>query len=178
MSPHDARIRAFLAAHRDEAEAFLAALVRVPSDNPPGDCAPHAATAAALLERLGLPVTRLPVPDALVRDNGMLSCVNLLVRIPFGTGRGPVIALNAHGDVVPPGLGWTADPYGAEVRDGTMLGRGVAVSKSDFATYAFAALALRDAAAHGAPLDGAVELHFTYDEEVGGAIGPAWLLAQ
>jgi acetylornithine deacetylase/succinyl-diaminopimelate desuccinylase-like protein len=178
MSPHDARIRAFLAAHRDQAEAFLAALVRVPSDNPPGDCAPHAATAAALLERLGLPVTRLPVPDALVRDNGMLSCVNLLVRIPFGTGRGPVIALNAHGDVVPPGLGWTADPYGAEVRDGTMLGRGVAVSKSDFATYAFAALALRDAAAHGAPLDGAVELHFTYDEEVGGAIGPAWLLAQ
>jgi acetylornithine deacetylase/succinyl-diaminopimelate desuccinylase-like protein len=37
---------------------------------------------------------------------------------------------------------------------------------------------LRDAAAHGAVLAGAVELHFTYDEEVGGAIGPAWLLQQ
>ena len=86
-----------------------------------------------------------------------------------------MIALNAHGDVVPPGLGWTADPYGAEVRDGDMYGRGVAVSKSDFATYAFALLALK---ASGAPLAGAVELHFTYDEEVGGAIGPAWLLAQ
>ena len=174
----DARIRAFVSGHCANAEAFLAALVRVPSDNPPGDCAPHAAATATLLEGLALPVTRLPVPEALVRANGMISCVNLLVRIPLGSGRGPVIALNAHGDVVPPGLGWTADPYGAEVRDGVMLGRGVAVSKSDFATYAFAALALRDAAAHGAPLDGVVELHFTYDEEVGGAIGPAWLLAE
>jgi succinyl-diaminopimelate desuccinylase len=174
----DARIRAFLGAHRASAEAFLAALVRVPSDNPPGECAPHAAAAATLLDALGLTVTRLPVPEPIVRANGMVSCVNLLVRIPFGTGRGPTIALNAHGDVVPPGLGWTADPYGAEVRDGVMLGRGVAVSKSDFATYAFAALALRDAAEHGAALDGVVELHFTYDEEVGGAIGPAWLLAE
>jgi acetylornithine deacetylase/succinyl-diaminopimelate desuccinylase-like protein len=59
-----------------------------------------------------------------------------------------------------------------------MFGRGAAVSKSDFATYTFALLALRDAAARGATLDGMVELHFTYDEEVGGAIGPQWLLAQ
>ncbi len=96
----------------------------------------------------------------------------------FGTGRGPTIALNAHGDAVPPGAGWTADPYGAEIRDGAMYGRGVAVSKSDFATYAFALRALEAAAAHGARLDGAVELHFTYDEEVGGALGPCWLLRQ
>src|SRR4029453_14373623 len=68
------------------------------------------------------------------------------------------------------------------VRDGFMYGRGVAVSKSDFATYAFALLALRNAAirgtGEGAFFAGAVELHFTYDEEVGGAIGPAWLLQQ
>jgi acetylornithine deacetylase/succinyl-diaminopimelate desuccinylase-like protein len=109
----------------------------------------------------------------------MVSCTNLVVRVRFGRGTGPVIALNAHGDVVPPGLGWTADPYGAEVRDGVMYGRGVAVSKSDFATYAFALRALQAAAAAGAgaPLDGNVELHLTYDEEAGGAIGPAWLLA-
>jgi len=178
MSTADGDIRTFLAAHRASAEAFLAALVRVPSDNPPGDCAPHAAAAASLLEALGLTVTRLPVPDALVRDNGMISCVNLLVRMPFGTGRGPTVALNAHGDVVPPGLGWTADPYGAEVRDGTMYGRGVAVSKSDFATYAFALRALEHAAARGARLGGNVELHFTCDEESGGELGPAWLLAR
>jgi acetylornithine deacetylase/succinyl-diaminopimelate desuccinylase-like protein len=59
-----------------------------------------------------------------------------------------------------------------------MYGRGVAVSKSDFATYAFALFALKAAAAAGAKLGGTVELHLTYDEEVGGAIGPTWLLEQ
>jgi acetylornithine deacetylase/succinyl-diaminopimelate desuccinylase-like protein len=173
----DEIIHAFCARHRKAAEAFLAELVRVPSDNPPGDCAPHAKRAAELLEALGLPVERLAVPESLVKANGMISCTNLVVRERFGVD-GPTIALNAHGDVVPPGSGWTADPYGAEVRDGVMYGRGVAVSKSDFATYAFALLALRAAAQAGAPLAGTIELHFTYDEEVGGAIGPAWLLGE
>jgi len=178
MTDIAAVIHDYLAAHRAEEEAFLAALVRVPSDNPPGDCAPHAETAARLLEAMGFAVERHVVPDALVRANGMTSCTNVLVRVRFGRGEGPVIALNAHGDVVPPGLNWTADPYGAEVRDGVMYGRGVAVSKSDFATYAFALRALQAAADAGAALDGTVELQFTYDEEVGGAIGPAWLLAE
>jgi len=173
---HD--IEQFLASHEKEAEAFLAELVRVPSDNPPGDCAPHAERAAQLLEAMGLAVERHVVPRDVVAANGMVSCTNLVVRVKFGQGKGPTIALNAHGDVVPPGLGWTADPYGAEVRDGFMYGRGVAVSKSDFATYTFALRALQAAAAKGAQLAGTVELHFTYDEEVGGAVGPGWLLAQ
>jgi len=171
-------VHSFLASRRGEEERFLAELVKMPSDNPPGDCAPHAKRAAQLLEALGFTVERHVVPAAAVKANGMVSCTNLVVRVRFGSGKGPVIALNAHGDVVPPGSGWTFDPYGAQVNDGFMYGRGVAVSKSDFATYAFALLALRDAAAHGAPLSGAIELHFTYDEEVGGAIGPAWLLQQ
>ena len=171
-------IHDFVAAHRGDAEQFLAELVKVPSDNPPGDCMPHAIRAAALLEALGFAVERHVVPAAAVQANGMVSCMNLVVRVRFGSGAGPVIALNAHGDVVPPGAGWTVDPYAAEICDGQMIGRGAAVSKSDFATYAFALLALREAEARGAALDGVVELHFTYDEEVGGAIGPQWLLAQ
>jgi acetylornithine deacetylase/succinyl-diaminopimelate desuccinylase-like protein len=174
MSDPRAALSRFAAVHRDEAVRFLAELVRTPSDNPPGDCAPHAARAAALLEGLGFAVERHPVPAAAVAANGMTSCVNLIVRERFGPG--PVIACNAHGDVVPPGAGWTADPYGAEIRAGRMYGRGAAVSKSDFATYAFALLALKAAAEAGARLAGTVELHFTHDEEVGGATGPAWLL--
>jgi acetylornithine deacetylase/succinyl-diaminopimelate desuccinylase-like protein len=166
-------IRAFLERTRDERTALLAELVKVPSDNPPGDCAPHAARAAALLEGLGLSVERHPVPAPAVRANGMISATNLIVREQFGDG--PVIALNAHGDVVPPGDGWTTDPYGAEIRGGWMYGRGVAVSKSDFCTYTYALLALRSLAA---PLAGAIELHLTYDEEAGGAVGPKWLLKQ
>ena len=166
-------IRAKLAARHESQQRFLAELVRVPSDNPPGDCQAHAERAAALLEELGFKVERFPVPAAAVRAVGMISATNLVVRERFGDG--PVIALNAHGDVVPPGLGWSIDPYGAEIRDGTMYGRGVAVSKSDFATYAYALLALKDMKA---PLAGTVELHFTYDEETGGEIGPQWLLEQ
>lgn len=169
-----AQIRAFLAGARAQQVRFLAELVKVPSDNPPGDCRPSAERAAALLEELGFAVERHAVPEALVKANGMLSCTNLIVREKFGAG-GPTIALNAHGDVVPPGGGWSCDPYGAQIRDGRMFGRGVAVSKSDFATYAFALLSLKTSP--GA-LRGGVELHFTYDEEAGGAIGPQWLLAQ
>jgi acetylornithine deacetylase/succinyl-diaminopimelate desuccinylase-like protein len=159
---------------------FLAALVQVASDNPPGDCAPHAARAKQLLEQLGFKVEAHAVPPPAVAAAGMLSATNLIVRHRFGDG--PVVALNAHGDVVPPGQGWRHDPYGAEIEDGphgpAMYGRGVAVSKSDFATYAFALRALRTAAANGEKLAGTVELHFTYDEEAGGELGPKWLLEQ
>ena len=171
--PATQAIEAYLAGRRGDQTRFLAELVNLPSDNPPGDCAPHAERAAALLEGLGFEVERHPVPADIARANGMISVTNLVVRERFGDG--PTIALNAHGDVVPPGLGWTTDPYGAEIRDGFMYGRGVAVSKSDFATYAYALLALK---AGGAVRRGTVELHFTYDEEVGGNVGPAWLLAQ
>lgn len=174
MTDASRRIRDFLASQRNEQTLFLAELVKVPSDNPPGDCAAHAERAAALLAALGLRVERHPVPGREVAENGMASCTNLVVRERFGSA-GPTIALNAHGDVVPPGLGWSTDPYGAEVRDGRMYGRGVAVSKSDFATYTWALLALK---ASGAPLAGSLELHFTYDEEVGGNIGPKWLIEQ
>jgi succinyl-diaminopimelate desuccinylase len=157
--------------HFDQELQFLSALVQKPSDNPPGDCADHAEMAATWLERIGFTVERHAVPIDDVKRTGMLSATNLVVRHRFGNG--PVIALNAHGDVVPPGDGWSADPYGAEIREGFMYGRGAAVSKSDFATYAFALKALIES---GAALAGTVELHLTYDEETGGLIGPAWLL--
>ncbi|MCS0503752.1 ArgE/DapE family deacylase [Ancylobacter mangrovi] len=152
---------------------FLKALVRVPSDNPPGDCAPHAEIAGRLLEELGFAVEHHAVPEPFVKTYGMKSVVNLLIRERFGSGEGPTIALNAHGDVVPPGEGWTFDPYGAEEKGGAIYGRGAAVSKSDFATYAFALLALKQ---RPEGLDGTVELHLTYDEEAGGFLGPKWLL--
>jgi acetylornithine deacetylase/succinyl-diaminopimelate desuccinylase-like protein len=159
---------------------FLAELVKVPSDNPPGDCAAHALRARELLQQLGLEVEAHPVPQALVEAAGMKSATNLIVRRRFGDG--PVIALNAHGDVVPPGLGWHVDPYAAAIEDSqhgpVMYGRGVAVSKSDFATYTWTLLALSAAAGQGKKLAGTLELHFTYDEEAGGTIGPKWLLDQ
>jgi acetylornithine deacetylase/succinyl-diaminopimelate desuccinylase-like protein len=162
--------------------AFLAAMVQVPTDNPPGDCAAHADAAARWLRGLGFNVESFAVPKAETSAVGMISATNLVVRHRFGED-GPCIALNAHGDVVPPGLGWSHDPYGATVVNDpehgqVMYGRGVAVSKSDFAPYTYALLALQALAVSGHPLNGSIELHLTYDEETGGDIGPRWLLAQ
>ncbi len=170
----ESAIQAFVREHQEVETRFLADIVKIPSDNPPGDCDRSAEAVARLLEGLGFSVERHTVPDALVKANGMISATNLIVRRSFGQG-GPTIALNAHGDVVPPGAGWSRDPYGAEIIDGWMVGRGVAVSKSDIATYAFAMLALEESSA---ALNGTVELHVTYDEEVGGEIGPRWILEQ
>ncbi|HVE23616.1 MAG TPA: ArgE/DapE family deacylase [Acidocella sp.] len=169
----DRIIREEITRSAEAAQRFLGELVRVPSDNPAGDCAPHAEHTARLLEAFGFKVERHVVPAETVRAHGMVSATNLIVRHRFGPG--PTIALNAHGDVVPPGTGWSVDPYGAVIKNGWMYGRGVAVSKSDIATYAFALAALRDSKA---ALNGTVELHITYDEETGGEIGPGWLLAQ
>ena len=176
MTPEQhAKLAAFVDARHAEQVAFLREIVRGPSDTPPGDNAPAAARAAELLERLGHAVERHPVPEAFLRDYGMKSVVNLIVRRRFGTG-GPTIALNAHGDVVPPGEGWTKPPYDGVVEDGRMFARGVAVSKSDIASYTYALEALEAAERDGARLNGTVELHFTYDEEFGGLAGPGWLL--
>ena len=165
---------AWIDQHFDEQVAFLQQLVRVPTDTPPGDNAPHAEKTAELLQAFGFDAEKHAVPAAEVQAYGMQSITNLIVRRRYGDG-GRTIALNAHGDVVPPGEGWTHDPYGGEIVDGQMFGRATAVSKSDFATFSFAVRALEAVAK---PTRGAVELHFTYDEEFGGELGPGWLLAQ
>ncbi len=160
-------------AHFDKQVAFLQGVVRIPTDTPPGNNAPHAEAVAEMVRAFGWEAERHAVPAQLVADYGMESITNLIVRRPYG--EGPTIALNAHGDVVPPGEGWTKPPYGAEIEDGYLYGRAAAVSKSDFATYIFAVRAIE---ALGLPLKGGVELHFTYDEEFGGLLGPGWLLEQ
>ena len=172
-TPHE-QLDAWISAHFDDEVRFLQALVQVPTDTPPGHNAPHAERTAALLAAMGLAVQAHPVPADEVHAHGLQSLTNLIVRQRLGDG-GPTIALNAHGDVVPPGEGWTHGPYSGAVVDGKLYGRAAAVSKSDFATYTFA---LRALLALGVPLKGTVELHFTYDEEFGGELGPGWLLKQ
>jgi acetylornithine deacetylase/succinyl-diaminopimelate desuccinylase-like protein len=170
MTAHQ-QLDAWIDRHFDEEVRFLQALVQVPTDTPPGNNTPHALRTAELLGDFGFEALQFPVPEPLVREQGMTSVTNLIVRRRYGDG--PVIALNAHGDVVPPGEGWTHHPYGGEIADGKLYGRAAAVSKSDFATYTFAVRALESL---GAALKGSVELHFTYDEEFGGELGPGWLL--
>jgi succinyl-diaminopimelate desuccinylase len=165
------QLDAWIDQHFDEQVTFLQQLIRVPTDTPPGNNAPHADCTADLLAGMGIATEKHPVPEAEVRAAGLQSVTNLVARRKYGDG--PTILLNAHGDVVPPGEGWTHDPYGGEVVDGTIFGRAAAVSKCDFSTYTFAVRALEAVAR---PTKGSVELLFTYDEEFGGEVGPAWLL--
>ncbi|MFN3569922.1 MAG: M20 family metallopeptidase [Polaromonas sp.] len=171
MTNDDDKLDAWIDAHFDEEVRFLQELIRVPTPTPPGNNAPHAERTAELLKAFGFEAEKHPVPAAEVQAYGLESLTNLIVRRPYG--QGPTIALNAHGDVVPPGEGWSCDPFGGEIRDGKIYGRAAAVSKSDFATFTFAVRALESL---GLPLKGGVELHFTYDEEFGGEMGPGWLL--
>jgi succinyl-diaminopimelate desuccinylase len=169
------QLDAWVDAHFDEEVKFLQALVQVPTDTPPGDNAPHAERTAQLLQELGMDAEKHSPSATELADYGMQSITNLIVRRKYGQqdNAGKTIALNAHGDVVPPGEGWTRDPYGAQIEGGLMYGRATAVSKSDFATFTFATRALE---AIAKPTQGAIELHFTYDEEFGGELGPGWLL--
>jgi succinyl-diaminopimelate desuccinylase len=170
MTDYD-KLDAWIDAHFDEEVRFLQELVRVPTDTPPGNNAPHAERTTQLLQGFGFEAEKHPVPQAEVQAYGLQSITNLIVRRRYGEGR--TIALNAHGDVVPPGEGWSHDPYAGEIADGNIYGRATAVSKSDFASFTFAVRALESLQAQ---LKGAVELHFTYDEEFGGEMGPGWLL--
>ncbi|MEO7106146.1 MAG: M20/M25/M40 family metallo-hydrolase [Rhodoferax sp.] len=166
------QLDAWVDAHFDEQVRFLQELIRVPTDTPPGNNAPHAERAAELLHGFGFDAEKHAVPEAEVRAAGLETITNLVVRRTYGAGT--TVLLNAHGDVVPPGEGWTKNPYGGEIEDGKIYGRASAVSKCDFSTYTFAVRALEAVAK---PKHGSVEVLFTYDEEFGGEVGPAWLLA-
>ena len=172
MTTPQQQLDAWIDAHFDEEVDFLRELIRVPTDTPPGNNAPHAERTAELLAGMGLTAEQHAVPAAEVQAIGLQTITNLIVRRRYGDG-GRTIALNAHGDVVPPGEGWTHDPYGGEVENGRIYGRAAAVSKCDIASFTFAIRALESL---GAPLKGGVELHVTYDEEFGGEVGPGWLL--
>jgi succinyl-diaminopimelate desuccinylase len=170
----EAKIDQWIDAHFDEQVQFLQQLIRVPTDTPPGNNTPHALRTAELLSGFGFEAEQHTPPQDAVKAAGLESITNLIVRRKFGDG-GKTIALNAHGDVVPPGEGWSVDPYGGVVKDGFIYGRAAAVSKCDFSSFTFALRALEAVAM---PTKGSVELHFTYDEEFGGELGPGWLLEQ
>ena len=134
MNQDKAKIVKWIQDHEKDLISFLKKLVQTASDNPAGDCLPIAKVLEKQLSGLGFEnITLLETDEESVKANGMISMANVLAPTVFGEGIN--VVLNAHGDVVPPGLGWSVDPYGGEIIDGKMYGRGVAVSKSDIAAY-------------------------------------------
>ena len=104
-------------------------------------------------------------------DRGGIS--NLFARWG-GKGHARTFGFNGHTDVVPVGdeAAWTVDPFGAEVKDGFLYGRGATDMKSGVAAFAAAAIDF----VQETPPDGAVILTITGDEEAEGVDGTAALL--
>jgi succinyl-diaminopimelate desuccinylase len=103
------KLRERLVARRRDQFAFLADLVRVPSENPPGDCAAHAEHTAGLLSQLGFNVQRYEVPDDVSASFGRAGVVNLVAgRRPGGN---PALVLSTNGDTPPAGNRWRGDPF-------------------------------------------------------------------
>jgi succinyl-diaminopimelate desuccinylase len=155
----------------DEVVAFTSELVRVPTVNPPGEG--YEECARVIGERLkqgGFAVEYLPAEG---RPEHTKAHPRLnVVGARSGTANGPVIHFNGHFDVVPAGGGWTVDPFGGEVRDGRIWGRGTGDMKAGLAAAVYAVEALRRA---GAQTTGALEVSGTVDEESGGFAGVAYL---
>ena len=155
----------------DEIVRFTADLVRIPTVNPPGDdYEPCARWLGDQLAARGFDVEYITATDRPEHTRAHPR-VNV-VGTRRGDAAGPVVHLNGHFDVVPAGDGWTVDPFGGEVRDGRIFGRGVCDMKAGIAAAVFAAEAIRRA---GVRLPGTIEISGTVDEESGGFAGVAWL---
>jgi len=155
----------------EEIVGFTRDLVRIPTINPPGD--QYEACASFLgddLSRRGYDVEYI-VAEGRPEHTPQHPRVNV-IGARRGSSGGPVIHLNGHFDVVPPGSGWTVDPFGAVVRDGRIFGRGVCDMKAGIAAAIFAAEAIARA---GVALPGVIEISGTVDEESGGFAGVAHL---
>jgi len=150
--------------------AFATELIRVPTVNPPGSNYRECATLIGdRLDSLGFHTEFIEASDA-PEHSTETPRVNVLGTLPGGGG--PCVHLNGHFDVVPPGDGWTVDPFGGDVRDGRLYGRGSADMKAGLAAAVFAAGAIQQA---GVSLPGTIEVSGTVDEESGGFAGVAHL---
>jgi succinyl-diaminopimelate desuccinylase len=167
---HTDRILAEVDRATDEIVQFTADLVRIPTINPPGD--EYEACARFLgdhLRRRGFDVEYI-VADGRPEHTARHPRVNVVGSRRGGDG--PVVHLNGHIDVVPPGDGWTLDPFGGLVRDGKIFGRGVCDMKAGLAAAVYAVEAIARA---GVRPPGTIEISGTVDEESGGFAGVAWL---
>ena len=167
----DDRVLAEVEAARDEIVAFTAEMIRIPTVNPPGAC--YRECAELIGRRLRATGLTVEYVEAEGRQEHTAACprVNVVGRGAAVPGR-PRLHLNGHFDVVPPGDGWTVDPFAGLVRDGRIYGRGASDMKSGIAAAVFAVEALRRA---GVELEGAVDISATVDEESGGFAGVAHL---
>ncbi len=165
------RLTAEIEARRDDLVSLTQDLIRIPTVNPPGDNYREICEyLAARLSRSGYAVEMLRAKGAR-GDSDSHPRWNVVARRE-GRARGETVHFNSHHDVVETGSGWTTEPFGGEVRDGKVYGRGSCDMKGGLATSIVAAEAFT---AVVPDYVGAIEISGTADEETGGFSGVAWL---
>ena len=168
------RVLAAVDACADELVAFTSDLIRVPTVNPPGEA--YEDCARLIGDRLAACGFEIEYHAAEGRAEHTREHPRVnVVGLRRGRALRPAVHLNGHFDVVPAGAGWTKDPFGGEVEDGRIYGRGACDMKAGIAAAVYAAEAIRRA---GVDLNGSVEISGTVDEESGGFAGVAWLSQQ
>ena len=163
---------------REEVTVLTQDLIRIPTINPPGDA--YEACARFLGERLkkkGFAVEYIRAEGA-PGDSDSHPRTNVVARYEGKgkrhgeVGNSECVHFNSHIDVVEAGSGWTFEPFGGEVRDGKVYGRGACDMKGGLASSVIACEALIDS---GIPFNGTLEISGTVDEESGGFAGVGYL---
>lgn len=158
-----------------ETISFLEEMVRTPSENPPGDYDEIHDVVRDKFEELGWECETAWTPTERLRELDIpeeYPRANILATV--SSGAGPTIALNAHLDTVPADPAtWKYDPFGAEIDNNRLYGRGSTDSKSRIAAYSLAARALE---ANELLPDATIILAITADEETGGEAGPGYIV--
>ncbi|MBF0528350.1 MAG: M20 family metallopeptidase [Deltaproteobacteria bacterium] len=138
-------------------------LIQSPSINPPAETA---GCAEIMVEFFNKNDIRTEIVE------GRSGAVNIVARMA-GQADGSRLLLNGHLDVVPPGPGWSVDPFGAELKDGRIYGRGAVDMKSGLAAMAMAMVTLKKS---GFPFAGEIIFTGVADEETGSRWGTRHLL--
>lgn len=142
---------------KDEIIKFHQKSIQIPSENPPSKYQEIAKFTESKMKEIGLKT--------------QIKRKNVIGEI--GEGNGRTLIFNAHYDTVQAFKKWTKDPFGGEIINGKIYGRGACDDKSCVTAEIFAAKALIDA---GVKLNGKLIVTAVGDEELGGIRGVEYLL--
>lgn len=163
MKDHTA-LRDLIEQRKEQLLQLCCDMIRIPSVNPPGEMEEMTDFICKYLEIHGISYKILRPTE---KTPDIVACL--------GSPKGKTLILNGHSDVVPIGNRerWNFDPFGGEIRDGKILGRGTSDMKTGLAGLLFVMGVLAD---EEIPLDGQIILTVVPDEEVSGIWGTKWLV--